>query len=338
MIPRDAVRAWQAKRGLGLSERQADQDLMLRRLMVEVGSHPYLGENTALTGGTTLHQVLLPRPLRYSEDLDLLMRVPSGHGLEGFYKAWRHDIAPRLGLVTNSQAHTEYPKMHLSWKGHAGDGMMITVDLARHPPNVITGERATKRTVSLESEWFSGAADVYCIQPDDLAASKLSACATRIKPRDLFDLYTMREPLGISDGEIVERFLANYIPKGWNRGKGRSVTELHSAKRFLGALDVEKQGGFVPNGFPLSEASRIYADLVEVAADAQEARLAPATRMRAEPALDLLAGGIQPLPAQIPAAKSPDRCEHRGIKSQVQCVEPYGHRGPHRYTMARRRW
>lgn len=152
MIPKEAVESWQAAAAMSLPEHQACQDLMLRRLMVEVGSHPYLGEHTALTGGTTLHQILLPEPLRYSEDLDLLMRVPTGHDLSEFYAAWRRDIAPRLGLMTNSQAQIEYPRMHLSWKQYSGEGMRITVDLARHPEHVIIGERAARRSISVEVE------------------------------------------------------------------------------------------------------------------------------------------------------------------------------------------
>ena len=138
MIPEKAIQSWQEASPLNMSTAHACQDLMLRRLMIEVGSHPYLGKFTALTGGTTLHHAMLPEPLRYSEDLDLLMRVPTGYNLSNFYNAWRRDIAPRLGLMANSHAHTEYPKVYLSWK-QSGEPMRITVDLARHPENVITG-------------------------------------------------------------------------------------------------------------------------------------------------------------------------------------------------------
>lgn len=272
MIPDEAVRSWQAAAPIDLSALQACQELMLRRLMIEVGNHPYLGEYTALTGGTTLHHALLPERLRYSEDLDLLMRRPTGHNLSKFYGAWRNDIAPKLGLMTNSHAHTEYPKMRLLWKQPQGEEMMVTIDLARHPENVITGERATKRSISIESEWFSGSADAYCVLPVDLAASKLSACTTRVKPRDLFDLQVMREPLGIQDEEIVERFLENHVPSGWDGETGKRVAEMYGGSRFQEAVEAEIDDGFLPEHFSVAEASEVYASLVELVGEVQESR------------------------------------------------------------------
>ena len=91
MIPKADVLAWRNSHNVKMTELEACQDLLLRRLMIEVGGHPYLGKYTALTGGTTLHQAILPKPLRYSEDLDLLMRVPTGTNLSDFYSAWRNE-------------------------------------------------------------------------------------------------------------------------------------------------------------------------------------------------------------------------------------------------------
>ena len=51
---------------------------MLSRLIVEIAQHELLGGELAFRGGTCLHKLHLPEPLRYSEDLDYVRRTHSG--------------------------------------------------------------------------------------------------------------------------------------------------------------------------------------------------------------------------------------------------------------------
>lgn len=235
--------------------------MMLRRLMIEIGNDPYLSSHVALTGGTTLQHVLLDSPLRYSEDLDLLMRVPAPGTLKEFYQAWRERIGKRLGVLVHSQAHTEYPKVRLMWKLDAGEPMTITVDLARNPVNVRIGERATERTIEMDTSWFSGSCRVYCIQPADLAATKLAACSTRQKARDLYDLYTMREPLAIDEAEMIERFVNDHMDNAWSLEAAREIASKHLAKDYRRQVEVEQEGLFVPDDYDIEAASNVYMDL-----------------------------------------------------------------------------
>jgi hypothetical protein len=46
---------------------QTEQDLVLSRLMIAFARHPLLGSELAMRGGTCLHKLWRPRPLRYSE-------------------------------------------------------------------------------------------------------------------------------------------------------------------------------------------------------------------------------------------------------------------------------
>ena len=69
MIPARHIRAW-SRVAPWLTEEQIEQDLVLSRLIVEIANHPVLGEELVFRGGTCLHKVVLPEPLRYSEDLD----------------------------------------------------------------------------------------------------------------------------------------------------------------------------------------------------------------------------------------------------------------------------
>lgn len=69
MIPSRLITAW-SRYAPWLNDEQVEQDLVLSRLIVEIANHPLLGEELVFRGGTCLHKVVLPEPLRYSEDLD----------------------------------------------------------------------------------------------------------------------------------------------------------------------------------------------------------------------------------------------------------------------------
>ena len=50
---------------------QVEQDLIISRALVEIFNNDYLKSRIAFRGGTALNKLIFPRPLRYSEDIDL---------------------------------------------------------------------------------------------------------------------------------------------------------------------------------------------------------------------------------------------------------------------------
>jgi hypothetical protein len=79
VIPELAVREWSAAHPWPLPS-QVEQDLLLSRAICEIANHPYLGGELAFRGGTALHKLHLPEPLRYSEDLDYMRTTAGGIG------------------------------------------------------------------------------------------------------------------------------------------------------------------------------------------------------------------------------------------------------------------
>ena len=144
-----------------------------------------------------------------------------------------------------------------------------------------------------------------------------------MKPRDLFDLHIMREPLQISDEAIVERFLANYQPNGWTDAVGRRIADSHLSNEFMEAVKTEISNGFLPRTFQVGEASSVYAHLAERVAAAR-------SRHASNPGAPQLDAGITVEPSMsssLPAA----RCGFKGPISKRNCVGPVGHNGAHRY-------
>ena len=71
MIERDFIVAWR-QNAPWPSDAQVEQDLVLSRALVEIFNLPLLSRAFAFRGGTALHKLFLPKPARYSEDIDLV--------------------------------------------------------------------------------------------------------------------------------------------------------------------------------------------------------------------------------------------------------------------------
>lgn len=53
-------------------DHQVEHDLILSRALIEIFSEPTLVRALAFRGGTALHKLIFPAPLRYSDDIDLV--------------------------------------------------------------------------------------------------------------------------------------------------------------------------------------------------------------------------------------------------------------------------
>ncbi|MDR0593071.1 MAG: nucleotidyl transferase AbiEii/AbiGii toxin family protein [Bifidobacteriaceae bacterium] len=77
MIPGNAITHWATAHAWSSLE-QVEQDLVLSRAICLIAGHPYLRGELTFRGGTALHKLHLPRPRRYSEDLDYVRSTAGG--------------------------------------------------------------------------------------------------------------------------------------------------------------------------------------------------------------------------------------------------------------------
>jgi len=141
VIPARHIRAW-SRVAPWLTEEQIEQDLVLSRLIVEIANHPMLGEELVFRGGTCLHKVVLPEPLRYSEDLDY---VRASHGPIGPLLDAIREVADRLDMDVNTDVGS-YPKARLRAPFETGSGLMrvkIEINTYETSPAGSIGERLT---------------------------------------------------------------------------------------------------------------------------------------------------------------------------------------------------
>src|SRR5665213_1056427 len=83
MIPRDFIAHWKQKAPWP-HDFQVEQDLILSRALVEIYQDESLSKSLVLRGGTALHKLFVDKPMRYSEDIDLVQHTagPIGKVLE----------------------------------------------------------------------------------------------------------------------------------------------------------------------------------------------------------------------------------------------------------------
>lgn len=208
MIPKPFITKWQ-QHAPWKEFAQIEQDLIISRALVEIFSDEYLSENLAFRGGTALHKLYLSPAARYSEDIDLvqiksgpikpiLKRIDEvvtffeeerttqvrGHGAKVLYRftSEYEEIRMRLKLEINCKEHL----CVMGWVGFP---------------------------FKLNSDWFSGEANIKTYNLNELLGTKLRALYQRSKGRDLFDLNYSRLNVDIDYDQIINCF-KEYITFG----------------------------------------------------------------------------------------------------------------------------
>jgi predicted nucleotidyltransferase component of viral defense system len=186
---------------------QIEQDLMLSRLIVEIAGHELLGGELAFRGGTCLHKLHLPQPLRYSEDLDYVRSTHSG--IKPYLTALR-EVALGVGLVEHGTSQSGQ-MVHIVFDAQpTGAPGRIRIKIET---NIAETESFLPRIAlpyAVDSRWWSGHADVRTFQIGELMATKLRALYQRRKGRDLFDLWHVLTDLQ-PDARLVIDGLVHYM-------------------------------------------------------------------------------------------------------------------------------
>lgn len=229
MIPRAQLTEW-SRRVPWPEINQVEQDLVLKRLVVEIFRDEMLSKELAFWGGTCLHALLLPQPLRYSEDLDFRRRSAGGVGrvLDRM-----RAVAAKVGLEVAKSETGAHPKLRLRGV-HESDGssMRIKIEMNTRERDPVLGF-ATRRMV-VESSWFHGEADVTTFAPEEIVATKVRALLQREKGRDLYDLWLGLDHMGLDGRKIAEVFERAYRPEGFRRDE---LTALLEERLALGVFD-----------------------------------------------------------------------------------------------------
>ena len=210
---------------------QVEQDLLLSQAICEIAENQLLSEELVMRGGTAYHKIVLPEPLRYSEDLDYV-RIKGG-GIGGVLNELTA-IGKSLGYRVNTQIG-KYPKVVWRFEYASGAPGKIKIEINTYERSPMLPLKNTEYKV--DSPYYAKTAMVHIFQTEELVATKLRALYQRSKGRDLFDLWLGLTVLNLNPEDIIAAFPA-YRPEGIT--KDLMITNLENklkVKRFCHDID-----------------------------------------------------------------------------------------------------
>jgi len=204
---------------------QVEQDLIISRILVDIFSDDFLGENLAFRGGTALHKLFLKPAPRYSEDIDLV-QIKSGA---------IKPIMERLGEVitffeedrkTENRGHG-IKLLYRFTSEYDGIRMRLKLEInCKEHFNVLDW---VSFPFELQNDWFRGKCNIRTYNINELLGTKLRALYQRTKGRDLFDLDFARRKADINIDEIIHCF-KRYIEFATGKKAPKQNEFLHNIK------------------------------------------------------------------------------------------------------------
>ncbi|MBR1090265.1 nucleotidyl transferase AbiEii/AbiGii toxin family protein [Bradyrhizobium manausense] len=185
MIPAMNIVAW-SKNAPWAEQRQIEQDLIISRALVELFNDPFLVKQLRFRGGTALNKLHFPKPLRYSEDIDLVKTAegplkPLLDRVHDILDPWlgdpvfgRSQVAPKFKYSIEAEDRTSKAPIRLK------------LEINTHECDAFDGARLLPFKVS--NPWFSGETKIATFSNEELLSTKIRALLQRNKGRDLIDL------------------------------------------------------------------------------------------------------------------------------------------------------
>ena len=227
MIPAQNIVAW-GQTVPWAEQRQVEQDLIISRALVEIFNDPFLKENLRFRGGTALNKLHLSKPLRYSEDIDL---VRTSHGPIGpILDALRRVLEPWMGRA-NYEASQVAPKLRFRIEPEDGSAP-IRVKVEINTTETTAYEPLITIPFEVKNPWFTGRADIPTFTREEILATKLRALLQRDKGRDMIDLSHAKAVFANLDTGKVTTCLAKYL-----KASGQAISRAEAEERMFAKLD-----------------------------------------------------------------------------------------------------
>lgn len=184
MIPEQNIVAW-GNVVPWVDPRQVEQDLIISRALVEIFSDDMLRDALRVRGGTALSKLHFPKPIRYSEDIDLVRT--SGGPIGPLLDRLRVVLEPWLGRARFDQSPIA-PKFRFRVDAEDGSGVPIRLKVEINIREIQAFDGPASLPLKIDNPWFSGEAAISTFSSEEMLATKLRALLQRDQGRDLYDL------------------------------------------------------------------------------------------------------------------------------------------------------
>jgi predicted nucleotidyltransferase component of viral defense system len=251
MIPRAHIQQWAAFAPWP-DLRQVEQDLVISRALCDLFASKAIRDRIAFRGGTAIHKLLLTKPLRYSEDIDLVQTraEPIGPVIDSVQEAlsW-------LGRGKRTQTQRSTTLVFRFTPEEAGDQpLKLKIEINTREHQSRHGFR--RYQFGVDSDWHRAQVEITSYDPEELLATKLRALLQRNKNRDLFDLNEALLLPGLDGDRLLECF-RHYLEQD-----GHPITRAIAEERMLNKLNTsltEDIAPLLPPGVNFDEAAAIAA-------------------------------------------------------------------------------
>lgn len=225
MIPNAYIQGWSATAPWP-DPRQIEQDLIISRALCDLFNAPALKGAIAFRGGTAIHKLLFARPLRYSEDIDLVQTraEPIGATVDAI-----RDALSWLGKCSREQAGHS---MHLIYKftpeADAQATLKLKVEINTREHENLLGLKPYP--FAMDNDWYRSETEIVSFAPEELFGTKLRALLQRRKNRDLFDLHHGLDQLPLDTDKLIACF-EHYLAL-----EGKPISRAVAEQRMLEKL------------------------------------------------------------------------------------------------------
>jgi predicted nucleotidyltransferase component of viral defense system len=227
MIPTQNIVAW-GQTVPWAEQRQVEQDLIITRALVEIFNDSFLKEQLRFRGGTALNKLHFAKPLRYSEDIDL---VRTSHGPIGpIIDALRRVLEPWMGRARYDQSPVA-PKLRFRIEPE-DESATIRMKVEINTTEAIAYEPTITIPFEVKNPWFTGRTDIPTFAREEILATKLRALLQRDKGRDMIDLSHAKTVFGNLDTGEVTACLGKYL-----KASGQAISRAEAEERMFNKLD-----------------------------------------------------------------------------------------------------
>lgn len=189
MIPRPTIDSWREVADWP-QDSQVEQDLIISRghyTLVEIFNHEYLKDKLAFRGGTALNKIVLPKAIRYSEDIDLnrLENSPIKPVIDGFREA----LDEMLGGPAKVKTTKNSVKILYDYNSIDNETRRLKIEI--NVRETLPLKPLLNVPYEVNSDYFQGKTSILAFDTEEMIGSKIRALYQRNKGRDLFDLYEL---------------------------------------------------------------------------------------------------------------------------------------------------
>ncbi len=251
MIPAAYIQEWSSKAPWPDS-RQIEQDLIICRALCDLFNSQELSGKIAFRGGTALNKLLFEKPLRYSEDIDLVQTQPES--IRGTLDAIRKALSWLGDFKYDQASHSTHLIFKFSPEAAPDTALKVRVEInTREHKNLF---KIRKYPFEVDSEWYGARAELASFEPEELFGTKLRALLQRRKNRDLFDLNEGLTHLSMDSDKLIACF-EHYLSLQ-EQSISRAIAEQRMLEKLQRSL-TEDIAPLLPAGITFTDADAIAA-------------------------------------------------------------------------------